>query len=375
MEKSDQGEGMPKKKSSSLCQIKLEISLGRQAKTEKPVFLFGNLPVLGDWDPKKVRLNKDPDGIFRFPFEARENQVVELKINRGSQKRQGVYGPPFEGFPPSNIMFRAAKDLTVPISVMQWFDQVPPQRDPVQGDLRNHRFPAANGLRNRRVFVWLPPSYGSGNEKYPVLYAYDGQNLFDPGFSFSDHDWKADEVATSLIRKNRVREFIIVAVANSADRDEEYNLYRPLGKCYAQWFLHTLMPAINSRYRTLTGPKNTALMGSSLGALISFQMAFHFPEVFSMAGCLSPAFWLNRSRLYQQVRSATDLSRSTKFYLDAGDMEPEYAESCQKMTEILTSKGWRAGKNLVCHIAPGANHSELAWSRRVHLPFEFFFGK
>lgn len=366
---------MPRKNRSALCQITLEISLGKHARTDKPVFLFGNLPALGDWDPRKIRLQRDPDGLFRFTFEAPEHQVVELKINRGSQERQGVYGPPFDGFPPSNILFRAAKNLRVPITVIQWFDQVPSQRDPVQGDLRGHRFPAVNGLRNRRVFVWLPPSYGKGNERYPVLYAYDGQNLFDPGLSFSDHDWKADEVATSLIREKRIREFIIVAVANSADRDEEYNLYTPLGKRYAQWFMHTLMPVIDSRYRTLTGPGNTAVMGSSLGALISFQMAFRYPEVFSMAGCLSPAFWLNRGRLYQQVREATQMSKTTKFYLDAGDMEPEFADSCQKMTGILTGKGFRAGKNLMCHIAPGANHSELAWSRRVHLPFEFFFGK
>ncbi|MBU1109479.1 MAG: phosphonate ABC transporter ATP-binding protein, partial [Candidatus Riflebacteria bacterium] len=209
----------------------------------------------------------------------------------------------------------------------------------------------------------------------PVLYAHDGQNLFDPGLSFSDHDWKADEVATYLIQEDRVREFIIVAVANSSDRDDEYNMYRPLGKAYAEWFLRTLMPSINHRYRTLTGPKDTAVMGSSLGALISFQMAFNFPKVFSMAGCLSPAFWLSRSRAYHQVRNAPQMSRSTKYYLDAGDMEPEFADSCLRMTEILANKGFKEGKNLMCHIAEGANHSELAWSERVHLPFEFFFGK
>ena len=367
---------MPGRNSSIRCQITLEISLCKEAETEKPLFLFGNLPVLGNWEPRKVRLKRDLDGLFRFTFYARHNQVIELKIHRGTQKRQGIYGPPFEGFPPSNIMFRAKKNLVVPISIVQWLDKVPTPENPILGDLRNHRFPAANGLRHpRRVFVWLPPSYESGKGNYPVLYAHDGQNLFDPRLSFSEHDWRADEAATALIQENLVREFIIVAVANSSDRDDEYNFFRPLGKCYLEWFLHTLMPSINKRYRTLTGPQNTSVMGSSLGALISFQMAFHFPEVFSMAGCLSPAFWLNRSRLLKQVQAAPGMPKQTKFYLDAGDMEPEFEDSCLKMTEILINKGFKEGKNLMCHISPGANHSELAWSERVHPPFEFFFGE
>lgn len=44
--------------------------------------------------------------------------------------------------------------------------------------------PPLTGDRERRVFYYLPEGYDSGEERYPVLYMFDGHNLF------------CDEVAT-----------------------------------------------------------------------------------------------------------------------------------------------------------------------------------
>ena len=32
-------------------------------------------------------------------------------------------------------------------------------------------------------------------------------------------------------------------------------------------------------------------------------------------------------------------------------------------------------ENLAFHIEEGADHSEAAWSKRIHRPLEFFYGK
>jgi len=59
----------------------------------------------------------------------------------------------------------------------------------------------------RNVDVWLPPSYDeSSTKRYPVLYMHDGQNLFEPGHSFTNQEWKEEEMMTKLIEENRIRE-------------------------------------------------------------------------------------------------------------------------------------------------------------------------
>src|SRR5512145_2020432 len=45
--------------------------------------------------------------------------------------------------------------------------------------LRYADLPSAQ-VQPRNVDVWLPPGYGSNpDQRYPVLYMHDGQNLFD----------------------------------------------------------------------------------------------------------------------------------------------------------------------------------------------------
>ena len=50
--------------------------------------------------------------------------------------------------------------------------------------------PESPGL-DRDLTVYLPPSYGRGERRYPVLYMQDGQNLFDPKESFAG-SWRVD---------------------------------------------------------------------------------------------------------------------------------------------------------------------------------------
>ncbi len=58
--------------------------------------------------------------------------------------------------------------------------QIPKKQNGVTGSVyRYAAFPSAI-TDARNVDVWLPPNYSENqNEKYPVIYMHDGQNLFD----------------------------------------------------------------------------------------------------------------------------------------------------------------------------------------------------
>ena len=121
------------------------------------------------------------------------------------------------------------------------------------------------GLLPRNVVVWLPPGYSSplkAEQRYPVLYMHDGQNVFNPGTAFMGREWHADEVATDLIRKGVMPPIIIVGVWNSPERVADYTPdvdveevrgdNKPQGRGgegarYLQWLATELKPFIDSQ--------------------------------------------------------------------------------------------------------------------------------
>src|SRR5438270_6833721 len=81
-------------------------------------------------------------------------------------------------------------------------DKTPSPLPGVTGELRRHDHFPSQLVSARNVRVWLPPGYDTDHtERYPVLYAHDGQNLFDPKTSFLGIDWRVDEALTKLIQE------------------------------------------------------------------------------------------------------------------------------------------------------------------------------
>ncbi len=338
-------------------------------------FLAGNLPALGDWKPGRVRLERIDARSGECRFFAPKGSVVEFKVSRGNWKTQAVYEETPENIPPDNRAFRVeGPECRFETSVADWMDKLPAGLDPVQGIVRVHPGMTGDGLDYARdIQVWLPPSYRKSRKRYPVLYMHDGQNLFDPATSFCGQDWKLDETAMLLMKRGIVEEFIVVGVANTPDRMEEYNLFRPKGKAYASFLMQVLKPFIDATYRTSPEREQTAVGGSSMGGLFSFQLGWLHPEVFSMAACLSPAFWFNRGRMYKLVQDGPLPEHPVRLYLDAGDLEQQIWRGFHKMTELLKKRGFRMGKDLCAYPDIGAVHSEAAWAARLDRPLKFFF--
>jgi predicted alpha/beta superfamily hydrolase len=248
----------------------------------------------------------------------------------------------------------------------------------ITGTVRYHRGLTGKNLNYARdLIVWLPPSYAAETQKrYPVLYMHDGQNIIDPATSFIGADWRADEVADSLIRAGAMEEIIIVGVYNTRDRVAEYSDTQ-LGRAYADFVIHTVKPMIDSVYRTKPDRENTATIGSSMGGLISFLFAWHSSEVFSKAGCISSAFLVDSNKVLNEVRSFTGEKKQIRVYLDDGGvgldmrLKPGYDE----MIQLLTAKGYERGRDLEFFYDAPAEHNERAWAHRLWRPLLFLFGK
>lgn len=236
-----------------------------------------------------------------------------------------------------------------------------------------HEFYSCNLKNERDIIVWLPPSYLTSHKRYPVLYMHDGQNLFNPQTSFIGYDWKVDETITQLLNKNEIEEIIVVGIYNTKDRLEEYNYFTAKGKNYAKFIVQELKAHIDENYRTKHSAANTAVMGSSMGGLISFQLVWNMPGVFGKAGCLSNSFWVDNKAVFPMVENNSKKIKDIKLYLDCGDCETELIDDNTNMYKLLYETGYK--DNLKWHVQEGAVHSEVDWAKRLYIPLKFLFGK
>lgn len=343
------------------------------------IFLAGNQPAFGDWNPGKVTLQPH-DSLWTITQKFPKGLFVEFKITRGSWDTEAIYQ---SGVVPGNTSFVARVDTTITLRPVTWRDLMSASTalstgSGITGTVKYIHAVKSPKLRHpREVIVWLPPSYEKNKtQRYPVLYMHDGQNIIDPRTSFGGYDWRVDEVADSLMRANKMEEIIIVGIYNSPDRAPEYS-DSELGRGYIDFVANELKPMIDQTYRTKSGAKNTAVMGSSMGGLSSFLFVWKRPDIFSKAGCLSSAFLWEDDKILKEVKAYSGAKKLIRVYLDDGSegLEARLKPGYDEMVRLLQAKGYKRGVDLEYFYDEGAAHNEPAWAKRIWRPLLFMFGK
>jgi predicted alpha/beta superfamily hydrolase len=244
--------------------------------------------------------------------------------------------------------------------------------------------PSAFLAQARDVWVYLPPGYDpDGDSCYPVLYMHDGENLFSPGAAFGGQEWGLDETAEWLIGSGRLPPLIIVGVANTDDRLEEYTWVKDedgdggRGRQYARFLVEELKPFIDTVYRTLPQPRFTGVLGSSLGGLHALYLGRYRSRVFGRIGAMSPSLW------WADRRALADLAAMPprlRIWLDMGSAEGEddeesadVVQDARDLAAILCARGYTPGEDLYFLEDEGAGHDEAAWGDRVSLTLRFLF--
>ena len=227
--------------------------------------------------------------------------------------------------------------------------------------------------------VYLPPGYEESDERFPVLYLQDGQNLFDPATAFNGQDWRADVTADERIRAGAMQPVILAGVYNTGVRRiSEYTPTRdPVrrkggkGDRYAQMLARELKPFLDREYRT--SKTGHGVGGSSLGGLASLEAALLYPRVFSRAAVISPSVWWDRRSILSMVREYRGKERPL-VWLCAGTCEgPGVIDDLRLLRDALLAKGWQEGATLRYQEVDGAGHNEQAWGARFGNVLEWLF--
>ncbi|PWD99557.1 alpha/beta hydrolase [Marinilabilia rubra] len=245
----------------------------------------------------------------------------------------------------------------------------------------------------RDVMVMLPPGYNEA-QSYPVLYMHDGQMLFDSATTWNEQEWGMDEVITKLIREKKIRPVIVVGIYNTENRALEYmpnapkaeldTMERPKGfegevmsDHYLKFLTKELKPFIDETFATQPGPGNTFIMGSSMGGLISCYAISEYPGVFGGAACLSTHWPAMDGVFLKYVEKNLPEPATHKIYFDYGTatLDSLYEPFQEKVDVHVANQGYIQGENWMTKKFKGADHSENAWRKRVHIPLEFLLRK
>ena len=274
------------------------------------------------------------------------------------------------------------------------------EREPSDLD-DNPRYLRLQNLRScflpgrRDITIWLPEAYlAEPTRHFPVFYLHDGQNLIDPRTSFvPGRTWQVDTTAVTLTRSTQIEPVIFVGIANTGVRRmAEYTPTRDPrrgggdGPRYGRLLVQELKPLIDLYFRTLPGPENTAIGGSSLGGLISLALALDYPNVFGKAAVMSPSVWWNQRVILNRV-SAARPKPDLRIWLDMGTGEGlRHLRDTDLLHRRLLQRGWNDAASLSAqpgspnHPAdlyylrvPGALHDEAAWAARFGDVLRFLF--
>ncbi|MSP55581.1 MAG: hypothetical protein EXR69_08265 [Myxococcales bacterium] len=268
---------------------------------------------------------------------------------------------------------------------------------PVDAHVEHLYSASGAGLAERDLHVWVPAADAAIDR---VLYAHDGQNLFDPTAMWGG--WHLDDALLGLGAAGETT--LVVGIFNTNDRMEEYthvedtldgDPYGGWGDAYGDFVQEQVRPLVaGSYFPGAAEPTITGLLGSSLGGLISFHIADRYPGEYSFAASMSGTMGWGSIELHNQTlieRYAAHGHQATVLYLDSGGSgdcvdsdgdgindddprgEDNYCENMQ-LRDTLVGAGYAFDADLYHWYEPGASHDEQAWAARVAQPLAIFAG-
>lgn len=244
--------------------------------------------------------------------------------------------------------------------------------------------------RKRKITIYLPDDYLTSNKRYPVLYINDGQNAFFDEQSYMGVSWGFSKyVAETNL------DVIMVAIPCNIrlnKREDEYGPW-PIGKDilmmeygddsltiggegekYLRFIIKQLKPYIDRHFPTIKD--DCAMVGSSMGGIITSYAGLKYPHIFKKTASLSTAYWFYLDEFVDLIRHC-DLSATECFYMDLGGNEGNGDEKINQIyyesNEIIYNELIKVSDKIEVRFFEDALHNEYEWSKRVPIFMDLFY--
>lgn len=238
---------------------------------------------------------------------------------------------------------------------------------------------------DHKVDVWVPSDL---DENSSILVMHDGRNIFDEADSYTGTTWGV----LPAMKEVRAKAPVVVAVWGLSDETrlrelgpqsiveknpekcwehvpEEYfpTGKEPFGDQYVSLLADAILPFVRERYGIKPNAEKTAVMGSSMGGLMSMYAMGRRPDVFGTAICFSTHWVFGTEFMVEELTALLPEDGKHRVWTDSGtiELDQHYPPFHHAAIEKLKAKGYQEPKHLVGAIYPNTGHHESYWARRV----------
>ena len=244
--------------------------------------------------------------------------------------------------------------------------------------------------KNRPLHIYLPDDYTNGMDRYPVLYMFDGHNLFSDKDATYGKCWGLKEFLDGWDQK-----LIVVGIECGHKGDErlseylpyrtmtpaKWAMFKPLGSTTMDWIVNEIKPMIDREYRTLPDREFTGIGGSSMGGIMALFAGVRYNHIFSKAACVSSAIGFCVRPMMKDIRSCP-IHPNSRFYLSWGTREAyglkdptreDHSSRTYKWNkraaDLLTGRG--AQVKLYCQVE--GRHCEADWEKQNPIYMDYLW--
>ena len=259
-----------------------------------------------------------------------------------------------------------------------------------RGELVEHAPIGVRGIPPRPLWAYLPRSYAASGPRRPLLVLHDGQNLFDPEWSFAG-SWRVPAAIDALDRTTGAAPVVIGVPNGGARRLREYTPFRDhrLGgggaRQHLRFLLDEVVPRAERAFRVERRPSGRGVGGSSLGASVSLWAAFEARGELGAVLAMSPTTRFAGEALRDYLR-AVRRPPPLRVYLDCGLEEGRrpgavadaptptaYVRRVRRLRRALERLGLGEPATLRYVEEPGGRHEEAAWARRLPTALDWLY--
>ena len=235
---------------------------------------------------------------------------------------------------------------------------------------------------NRPLHIYLPDDYYQSDERYPVMYFFDGHNMFSDSDATYGKSWGMADFMKFWYKK-----MIIVGFECGHDGNERLSEYCPydcnskfagyihgMGDDTMKWIVNEIKPYIDGNFRTYSHREATGIGGSSMGGLMALYAGVKYNDIFSKAACLSSAILMCMKPLKTDI-ARSKINSDSKFYISWGSEESgghweTYTAKCNsEISKLLENKD--AQTKLLLQY--GGHHCEADWEKQVPIFMNYFW--
>ena len=218
---------------------------------------------------------------------------------------------------------------------------------------------------------------------FDTFYFLDGQNAFKDSHASFGRSIRATK-ALGFAAKEMGKRILGVAIYNSETEMGRINEYSPfkidepanlewnkhnpkICEAFCEDLIHTIIPFIDTKYKTNNNPNNRFIYGSSLAATTAIYITLKYKDYFNVCGAFSTASFLYKKMFNDFVKK--NMTSDKKIFLYVGKSEASdnmYDKSLYLNTSLeLHSLIKECGGKSKLVISQSGIHNEATWESQL----------